>query len=289
MYCAIYINNQGHITLKNDYLYQYRTFSSDKNRHVNNLINSELSFAIGEAFNDPFDATLLFPSIFATDVQIEQFIDKNFQHIVLAKVLSESKSTEIVKHELKQRFSQPEGQKIFLDRYQAPIQERMCNSYISCLSTSSRNPLLWAHYGDNHEGFCVRYNKEKLVNSLPLRCHNEVIYTNNPMNFLDTITNSCDIKKQVDKLLFKKSKHWDYEQEYRLVMEQRRTELSSKYFTHSFDPQSVNMVLFGLKASAKFKEDLYSKLQGRGIIFKEMLADSIGFELYADTDFYVPR
>ncbi|WP_306345584.1 DUF2971 domain-containing protein [Vibrio atlanticus] len=186
-----------------------------------------------------------------------------------------------------QKLAKPNGQKIFLETYRDPIQERMCNSYISCLSTSSRNPLLWAHYGDNHRGFCLRYNMEKLVASLPLRFHKEVNYTDVPMNFLD-IVSSHDIKEQVDRLLIQKSKHWNYEKEYRLILENCRTKLPEKHSIQSFNPEAVDMVFFGLKASSEHKSCLFSKLEGRGILFKEMFADSKGFELFADTGTYSP-
>lgn len=268
------------------YLYQYRSFRSNENRHVNNLIDNELSFSIGETFNDPFDATLLFPSIFATDITLARYIDKNFQHIIDIRSQTENRHPKQIKHELMQKLAKPDGQKIILEKYKEPIQERMCNSYISCLSTSSRNPLLWAHYGDNHRGFCIRYHFEKLVASLPLRFHDEVNYTDVPMNFLDIVSNN--IKEQVDRLLVQKSKHWNYEEEYRLVLEKRRTKLLEKHSTQSFNPEAVDMVLFGLKASSEHKSCLFSKLEGNGILFKEMFADSMGFELFPDTGTYSP-
>ncbi|MGZ9897042.1 DUF2971 domain-containing protein [Shewanella gaetbuli] len=254
---------------------------------MNNLINNQLSFSIGQTFNDPFDATLLFPSIFATHITLEQYIDKHFSDTINFRSQTENRHPEQIKHELKQQLSSPKGQNIILDKYRQPIQELMCNSYISCLSTSSRNPLLWAHYGDNHRGFCIRYRFDKLVDSLPLRFYGEVSYTDTPMNLLDIVSRP-GIKEQVDRLLVQKSSYWEYEKEYRLILKKCRTQIQDKHSTQSFNPEAIDMVLFGLKASSENKRNLFSKLEGNSILFKEMFADRMGFDLFPDTGRYSP-
>ena len=100
--------------------------------------------------------------------------------------------------------------KLIEERFPKDIKD-LLNFKHRILSTSKEctNPLLWAHYANSHNGFCVGYEKQsiqKITSNI-----NDISYcTKRPeINF--------DNPDDLVNLLFVKSKAWDYEKECRAV------------------------------------------------------------------------
>ncbi len=74
--------------------------------------------------------------------------------------------------------------------------------------------LMWAHYGDNHKGFCIEYEVLNLEDlNIPLY---PVIYTNNQS--IPSINELLFCPNETfTRILTSKSPQWSYEKEYRLV------------------------------------------------------------------------
>ena len=74
--------------------------------------------------------------------------------------------------------------------------------------------LMWSHYGDNHNGFCIGFNEMKMRNSGLFHRGGTVNYSKsfpelNPLSDEKLIVTSFY-------QIHYKSKDWDYEEEYRL-------------------------------------------------------------------------
>lgn len=74
------------------------------------------------------------------------------------------------------------------------------------------NVLLWSHYADNHNGFCIGFNRDKLEDLF--YCGGSVEYTND-FPLLDPI--QADRKEFIKYQAYIKAKDWEYEKEYRLI------------------------------------------------------------------------
>jgi hypothetical protein len=73
------------------------------------------------------------------------------------------------------------------------------------------HPLMWAHYGDGHKGFCVEYEVEARDDNLF-----SVNYSNHPGIFWLSELALCPYET-VMRILSTKSMEWSYESEFRLL------------------------------------------------------------------------
>lgn len=82
---------------------------------------------------------------------------------------------------------------------------------IFCFSTSPSSTLMWAHYADDHRGFCLEFDatKEKIW-----RARRVNYVASFPIANADTIR---DEDKLLETMLLTKSIDWQYEEEYRLL------------------------------------------------------------------------
>jgi hypothetical protein len=120
---------------------------------------------------------------------------------------------------------------------------------IACFSERLDSLPMWAHYADNHRGFCIEYDlsKEPEGKTAPLF---PVIYTKAP---LDITKDLLDMPNQSGHLAIKaaiyKNNDWSYEHEWRLV------------FYRFIDPLDINgypikAIYLGTKISDENKREL---------------------------------
>lgn len=210
-------------------LYKYRPIDiSEKNSRLTEIIaNNQLWFASPDSFNDPFDCQIQF------DLEITQ-----------------EELCDFLKH--KNLKSEPDPQKFaeallankskFQDITQQFIQDFINTKGVCCFSKRWDILLQWAHYADKHTGIVLGFDLLKdthfFANDLL-----DVSYVNKYPK--------CNIIKDQDKfaeiLAGTKSKHWQYEEEYRVI----------KPSTENFEfiKEALTEVIFGIKTS---DEDIIS-------------------------------
>lgn len=130
------------------------------------------------------------------------------------------------------------------------------------------NTLMWSHYTNNHQGFCVRYQfpstltHEDLANKRVL-VMGEVQYVENvPMD-----TESFDLQKA----FFTKSKDWSYEHEKRLLYYDIDT--TEKYHSVTVPEDSITDVYFGVRCSDEDKKSIVDTLKGKNVNYHRMVVD----------------
>lgn len=83
---------------------------------------------------------------------------------------------------------------------------------VTCFfSAEPDNPLMWAHYADNHEGFCIEYEVTKEIEDL-----HEVNYSSQypTVSATELIFSP---RETFNRVLTTKISNWSYEKEYRLI------------------------------------------------------------------------
>ena len=88
-------------------------------------------------------------------------------------------------------------------------------------ATNPREPLMWSHYTVDGSGFAIGYDRQQLAR-LGNRddCLRSVRYGNKPVPLLDyPVLN----EENMNPLLSYKSDHWQYEEEWRLILELNET------------------------------------------------------------------
>lgn len=191
-------------------LYKYRSWREPYNRRL--LTDSEIYLASADQFNDPFDAALPFKYRKA---------DLTPENIYL-KLLETGRRQwpDISETELQQRCFERQYSGDFESgaywQSEFPAFKKMLNDSFGILSLTSKrdNLLMWSHYADSHKGFCVGFDKTIVFE----RCFGmlkKVDYSQD-----DALPEIPMFEQSLDALSVlttTKSRHWDYEDEYRIV------------------------------------------------------------------------
>jgi hypothetical protein len=161
-------------------LYQYRNGKSEDGHiyDIDNLYDNKVWASAACYFNDPYDCSLLLN----TDIYGEE--DRNYLQECM-----KTTSRSIAKY-----------------------------CFVSCFSEKNKSLCMWAYYANNHQGFCVEYEKKSLKNVFPINYNNEILPFNCNLSF--------------DKLVFKsalnKSEDWVHEREWRMLSYRKVTEVPQK-------------------------------------------------------------
>ncbi|MCP3944152.1 MAG: DUF2971 domain-containing protein [Desulfobacteraceae bacterium] len=130
------------------------------------------------------------------------------------------------------------------------INEKFDSYHIFCVTTDEVNNLMWAHYGSEHTGFCIEWDKK----FIPVR---DVKYKNkianyNLLNFLKStygvIDSSIAAQKIADALMVKLIE-WKSEKEFRMIlgnsMEHLITYKDENFSLVTFQPEWIKSIIFG--------------------------------------------
>ncbi len=199
-------------------LFKFRPFNKTS---IELLVNKELWFARPDSLNDPFECQFNSDTIFSPM----------------------SESLVISKEEI------TKTKEIALDTF---------NSMGVCsFSRARKNQLMWAHYANEHKGFCIGFNETKLTKSEPTMKSIDVVYQSDlpskpVVKKFEKLT-AYKLEGKLDKeayysIIGTKYTNWKYERERRLVLSQ------STAFPFSAD--SVVSIAFGLRMSDRDKETL---------------------------------
>ena len=130
-------------------------------------------------------------------------------------------------------------EKAAIDKMQNSIQQLETNVVqkltgifrIGCLSAEHKSPLMWSHYADSHRGFCVEYDfgstNRATLSLLPL----PVVYSHDRplvpwyVAFNNTPENIMAANKDILLGLLTKDSSWEYEREWRLLIDTKRPAL----------------------------------------------------------------
>ena len=118
-------------------------------------------------------------------------------------------------------------------------QESFSKMGVSCFSKNNSNLLMWSHYADSHQGFCIEFDS----NFEPFSKAFEVIYKSEIPNInSDLLFNNEVEAESIKKLLSFKSLDWKHEEEIRIFHQE-----SNKSFFYS--PRSLKAIYFGIRAN----------------------------------------
>ncbi len=211
-------------------IFKYRAMSKTS---IELLVNQEIWFAKPDSLNDPFDCQL------------------EYQRS-LEVALSKFNASDDVKEQYKKAF------KNYLE-----------NVGIFSCSRTRKNQLMWAHYSDEHRGFCIGFNEEKLKKDIPELTRLDVSYQaslpfeqlQNSLEVFDeedfllgNINEKIMLNTYAKTILRTKYTYWGYEKERRLI--------SKKFGAQTFSPRCVNSIAFGLRMSERDKKTICTILRG---------------------------
>ena len=208
-------------------IFKYREFNKSS---LELLINRELWFAKPDTLNDPFECQMIFRNI-------------------LDSMWAKYKFDENLKTKI-----------------EAETEKCLSNAGICSFSKTRQNQLMWAHYADEHKGFCIGFKHELLIENTNEIGSIDVLYQSDyPYEEIFKIIEKFlvnldgDLTKTiiwsiVYKIMQTKYTYWSYERELRLTR--------LKYGALAFSPIAVNSIAFGLRMSERDKKTLRELLSG---------------------------
>lgn len=120
------------------------------------------------------------------------------------------------------------------------------NIGIACFSENGMEPLLWSHYANSYNGFCIKFNIESLINTKDDTVNlKRVIYSKAP----EVISQEHPFSSYYQYLL--KLNNWSYEKEWRLLF-QNPSKAENRFY---FDKNCIEEITVGYKSMDKFTDE----------------------------------
>ena len=174
-----------------------------RERNLRTVAENKLWFSAAAKFNDVFDADLLIDREAVLNSLLTQFTGDD-------GIRSGSPAWNRAHAEMVQQEKQ----------FSNLFEQFRETTGIVCFSESCSSTLMWSHYAQNHQGFCVEYNVLDIcskVQSAPV----PVIYSSERVCL--TSINPANIRHDalyfLGKGLTTKANEWSYENEWRLIRE----------------------------------------------------------------------
>lgn len=203
------------------------------------------------------------------------------------------------------------------DWHQINLIEQRINSYgILSLTDNPYSFEMWCHYANGHKGFLIEFNivdkarpRLQLYDGLNLRVH-KVRYVKDYVINIDRLSRQRDsipFHRIRDAIFLRKTKHWKYEREYRVVRQlddcdsyvppTRRTSYRDNEGRYLF-PLSlscISSVIFGINTSQNVKKKVIESCRDSGITFLQTIIykdlqneiDFIPISSFGTTDNYL--
>ena len=151
---------------------------------------------------------------------------------------------------------------------------------VSCLSESENSLLMWAHYANNHRGFCVEYDLLEISRILNFSAI-PVIYSEERtcFDFFNPQTIENDTLKLFIRSLTSKSPEWSYEKEWRIIRDQGAC--GDKWNTDKkgalLDMIPPSSIILGCAAQPEFEREVTDYCSTNRIDLYKMEKDSITY------------
>ena len=224
-------------------MYKYRDWADENHKRI--VEQGEIYLPSPDQFNDPYDATLPFR------YRDEDMADPGKVFTKLSEIgrkhFPDIDNTELHEMCFKRQYSGAfENGKYWKEDYEDHKKE--LNRFgIFATTTKKDNLLMWAHYANCHKGFCIGFDKFvlfRIIQSTLSSVHYEKDLPKIPLLFED------EYGASLLRLLITKSLDWQYEDEYRIVLnEGART----KFY---LPPEGIKEIIFGLKMPEQHKVEI---------------------------------
>lgn len=199
-------------------LYKFHRFN---NFLFNLFIDSTLWFANPKDFNDPFDMQFSSDLNYDSDSK-EDIIAKELANYDLSKLgINESQLLADIDKQFENFDPKEQLNSIIYQGFQ--------NMGMCCFSKKFDDILLWSHYTDGHYGICIEFDETELA-----KVERTFLFQ---MEYNDDFPHAKEASEL--KKAFRKSKCWEYEEEYRLI---HPTKGAVK-----FPKKSIKRIIFGAK------------------------------------------
>lgn len=250
----------------------YKYYRDNNDLHLNNIKNNKMWYSSPCKFNDVFDCDIFFDK--------EKIFDNLWRLISAEKYVLYGSPKE---RELRAEINEIIESKV---KELAVLKDR---TGVSCFSELKDSLLMWAHYADNHRGFCVEYNL--------LNINKKLMFTPVPVIYTDEIAcfDFADFEilkkggsiKLIDKIVSFKSPEWSYEKEWRIIRD--KGACGDKWDDNKkgalLDMIKPSSIILGCNAKLDFEQKVREYCQNSRINLYKMEKDERQYKLNQKTIF----
>lgn len=210
--------------------YLHRFQKIDQNL-FNSLIYNYQWFSNPLDFNDPYDCNIELDYT-NTPEEIEVFIremnDNNYN----------IKDERYIVKRIKSFVEKPELMALLSKQQDAKIVSKMG---LCCFSERDDSLLMWSHYGDSHKGVCLSFDFREDLNFFTVPYCVDYPEKYPKVNFINDRRTAKLYRIQ----FATKSKEWQYEQEIRIIKDERRPPYKTDV---KFKKRALSSIKFGYKS-----------------------------------------
>lgn len=226
-------------------LYKYQAFSTQS---LLNLKNQVIFFGSPLNFNDPYDSALKANIKDLSREDINQLLESLTDQLP-ANLKNQISILQDAAHEEQCIFLKNSAR----DACNQQVDKFQRTRGVSCFSETNSELLMWAHYADKFQGFCLEFDTQ----------NNDLFHKAKKVSYVDEIPSLDAINifgkntsNDLMELFCTKSSSWVYEKEWRCIHEE-----SNKPYTYS--TESLTGVYFGPKMDRSAKDILCLILKGQ--------------------------
>jgi len=212
--------------------------------HVDNLIKNKIWLSNPLTFNDPYDCSITFNAEKINTIMVnneisnilDSFPEDEIPTSVKTQIISSSNPKNKLLSTIEKIITTKEGLEelnyingILRPKINREVIENFNQLYksklkVSSFSENNLSMLMWGHYADSHQGFCIEYDIKSMPEEENIK---KYLF---PIEYTDTIyditqfyidnvinKNQLDINSLIKSVLYK-SKEWSYEKEWRFVI-----------------------------------------------------------------------
>lgn len=230
--------------------YKYRAFNE---RSLEMLKNNEIYFSNPLDFNDPFDC-------FAQELMHENFRNDLAQLLI-------SNMPEWISREQKEQFIKNlyENSEFINSAHEIANEiENLKTLDVLSLSARKDSILMWSHYADSHQGFCIGFKNiprefpKKVIYSKSINTHFLYDFFSSPNHSEDRL-----LEILTKEYFLTKYDAWKYEKEWRLIAP------AGNLATYPIE--WINSIIFGFKMLPENREEIKSIFIKKNIKYFEAI------------------
>lgn len=230
-----------------------------------NLFSNQASFSRRHNFNDLFDSKVHIRRPSRTRVR------RTYQ-----KLSGESKRTF-------KRLYMGENSRCNFDIIVKSIEDTLDGYLFYCLTENPLNNLMWSHYANSHNGFCIEWDANSMTPDKV--SYQEKLPTLDLLELIEStigLRTKDEIEAQAWVALKIKLKEWEYESEYRINLSKLADNLIVKDLGHlalvKFQPEWIKSIIFGFRMPQKTRDYIRKNMAGL-TTFQEVVISKNGGEL----------
>lgn len=234
-------------------LFKYRFYDTEQNQdRVRRMLkHGEIYFSSRSELNDPFELR----------VSLSPPANKKVAVKALLKTIQRggkrggATAKQVMEAQTRMKRQNPTA---IYSLIQQQHNERLAKDcFVFCLSGDRTNPLLWSHYADAHKGVCLHFDDK----TIPFAASCAVTYSERfpESNYPAPDSDKDDLFK---KSILTKSRHWAYENEFRLFsvrMGNKGADLALPWITPQLarvNRKSIKGITIGACMAEELRSDL---------------------------------